>query len=38
MNGRTLGIRLMNSDEFKTFVDNDVKALTEIVEEVKKQQ
>jgi len=38
MNGRTLGIRFMKSEEFKTFVDNDVKALTDIVEEVKKQQ
>ena len=28
----------MNAKNFKAFVDSDVKALTEIVEEVKKQQ
>jgi tripartite-type tricarboxylate transporter receptor subunit TctC len=38
MKGRTLGIRFMNAKDFKAFVDSDVKALTEIVEEVKKQQ
>ena len=38
MNGRTLGIRFLNAADFKTFVENDVKALDAVVEEVKKQQ